>query len=55
MDLKAIAIVLLIVACAFGENEVEQEEQDFSVILGDENFKETISTNNFFIMFYAPW
>ena len=37
------------------ENVENVEEPDDTIILTDENFEETIKTNNFFVKFYAPW
>lgn len=62
MDLKLIAFIFLFVSCAIcdeGEennNKIDQEEEtDFTKNLNDENFAETIKSNNYFVMFFAPW
>lgn len=53
MNLKVIAFICLLVAGVSCEDEEELEE--FSIVLTDDSFKETIASNNFFVMFYAPW
>ncbi|CAO1361667.1 unnamed protein product [Diamesa tonsa] len=37
------------------KSEEYVEEPDVSIILTNENFAETIKTNNYFVKFYAPW
>lgn len=59
MNIKVLALVCLLVSCAFSEeNDIEDKEEEVvdSVInLTDDNFDGTIQTNNFFVMFFAPW
>lgn len=57
MDLKLIALICVLVSsvvCNEENNKIDQEE-DFTIILGDDNFADTIKTNSFFVMFHAPW
>lgn len=51
MQFKVIALIALI---ALGVN-CDEEIEDKTIVLGDENFASTIATNNFFVMFFAPW
>jgi hypothetical protein len=50
MDLKLFALVLLLA----GVN-CDDSSADNTIVLNDDNFEETIKTNNFFVKFYAPW
>lgn len=51
MQFKLIALIVLI---ALGVN-CDDETEDKTIVLGDDDFSETIATNNFFVMFFAPW
>jgi thioredoxin domain-containing protein 5 len=59
MNSKVLALVCLLVACAFSEeNDIENNEEevaDSTINLTDDNFEGVIQTNNFFVMFHAPW
>lgn len=59
MNIKVFALVCLLVSCVFSEeNDIENKEEEVSdstINLTDENFDEIIKTNNFFVMFFAPW
>lgn len=59
MNIKVFALVCLLVTCVFSEeNDIENKEEevaDSTIVLTDENFDEIIKTNNFFVMFFAPW
>lgn len=48
------ALVILVVSAVSCEEEA-QNEVDSTIVLTDSNFDETIETNSFFVMFYAPW
>lgn len=54
MTLKLFVFTLLLLGAVNCE-ESEQNEVDPTIILSDENFESTIGTNNFFVMFFAPW
>ncbi|CAO1361690.1 unnamed protein product [Diamesa tonsa] len=60
MHLKVFVLVCLL-SLAFAsepEQSVEESEEyveDVSIILTDENFAETIKTNNYFVLFYVSW
>lgn len=51
MQFKLIALIVLI---ALGVN-CDDETEDKTIVLGDDDFSDTIATNNFFVMFFAPW
>lgn len=58
MDLKVFAFVCLLVSsvvCDEENNKIDDKEEEFTIILGDDNFADTITTNSFFVMFHAPW
>lgn len=59
MKVKVLVLVCLLVSCTFAdENDIEDKEEEVvdSVInLTDDNFEGVIQTNNFFVMFFAPW
>ena len=59
MNFKVLALVCLLVSCAFSEeNDIENNEEevaDSTINLTDDNFEGVIQTNNFFVMFHAPW
>jgi hypothetical protein len=59
MDLKVIALIFALVSsvvCNEENNKIDDKEEEFSLILGDKNFEDTIATeSSFFVMFYAPW
>lgn len=56
MSLKLFVCVLLLatatVKCEEEENEIDS---DTTIQLDDSNFDEILKTNNFFVMFFAPW
>lgn len=54
MSAKLFALVLLLVTAVNCEED-EQNEIDSTILLDDSNFDEVLKTNNFFVMFYAPW
>jgi len=53
MDLKLFALVIFLISAVNCEEEIQNE--DSTIILDDSNFDEIIKTNNFFVMFFAPW
>lgn len=53
MDLKLFALVIFLISAVNCEEEAQNE--DSTIILNDSNFDEIIKTNNFFVMFFAPW
>lgn len=58
MELKVIAFVCLLVSsvvCNEEDNKIGDQEENFPIVLGNDNFADTIKTNSFFVMFYAPW
>lgn len=55
MDFKLFAFVILLILNGFNCVEDEVVESDNTIVLTDSNFDETIKTNNFFVMFFAPW
>lgn len=61
MKLKIFALTILLATCVFSQqDEIENEEEEIEVndsviVLNEDNFDSTIKTNNYFIMFYAPW
>lgn len=55
MDLKVFALVILLVSGLHCEEEDSANEIDNTIELTDANFDEVIKTNNFFVMFFAPW
>lgn len=58
MDLKVIALLFALVSsvvCDEENNKIGDKEEQFAIVLTDKNFDETIKTNSFFVMFYAPW
>lgn len=54
MSLKLFAFVILLISAANCEEEA-QNEVDSIIVLDDSNFEEVLKTNNFFVMFFAPW
>lgn len=54
MDLKFLAFVFLLVS-GFSCEEEAQNEVDSTLVLTDDTFEDVIKTNNFFVMFFAPW
>jgi hypothetical protein len=59
MNFKVFTLVCLLITCVFSEeNDIENNEEevaDSTINLTDENFEGVIQTNNFFVMFFAPW
>ncbi|CAO1410563.1 unnamed protein product [Diamesa hyperborea] len=55
MHLKVFVLVCLSSLAFASETEENVEKPDVTIILTDENFAETIKTNNFFVNFYVPW
>lgn len=58
MDLKVIALIFALVSsviCDEENNKIDDKEEEFTIILGDSNFEDTIKSNSFFVMFHAPW
>lgn len=59
MNIKVLACVFLLITCVYcDENDLENNEEevaDSTIKLTDDNFDEVIKTNNFFVMFFAPW
>lgn len=50
MKFKFFSIVIFVVALA-----VKESVGDKAIVLNDASFKDVVKTNNFFIMFFAPW
>lgn len=57
MDFKLLALVFLLITGLNCEDEAASEasEVDSTIVLGDSDFEDVIKTNNFFVMFFAPW
>lgn len=57
MQFKLFLFVVLLICGVNCEEEAQNEgnEVDSTIILTDSNFDEVIKTNNFFVMFFAPW
>lgn len=51
---KLLVFAILFLSAVICEEE-EASEIDHTILLNDSNFDEVLKTNNFFIMFYAPW
>ncbi|CRK96813.1 CLUMA_CG009948, isoform B [Clunio marinus] len=54
MDLKLFAFIFLVVS-GVKSDEDAQNEVDTTIVLTDSNFEDVLKTNNFFVMFFAPW
>lgn len=52
MDFKLFALVLFLLSTV---NCEEEPQNDSTIVLNDSNFEDVIKTNNFFVMFFAPW
>lgn len=55
MDFKLFAFVILLISGVRCEEDEAQNEIDSTIVLNDSNFDEVLKTNNFFVMFFAPW
>lgn len=55
MNFKLLFIVILCLIGVNCESEDAQNEPETTIVLTDENFAEILKTNNFFVMFFAPW
>lgn len=53
-----VVFVVLLIAVVNCEDEAvnnSENEIENTIILNDSNFDEVLKTNNFFVMFFAPW
>lgn len=58
MNFKLFVFAILFIFSVIGEEEAnldENNEVDATINLNDSNFEDVLKTNNFFVMFYAPW
>lgn len=54
MDFKLLTFVFLLITGLNCEDEAASEV-DSTIVLSDSDFEDVIKTNNFFVMFFAPW
>lgn len=54
MNFKFFVFAIFFLSTVICEDE-EANEIDATIVLNDSNFDDVMKTNNFFVMFYAPW